>query len=78
MEKQNKQVKKWDGEKIVEENASKVNGLSSIEERLNWCEQYIKILLTSKDESQAMHILDGKDISKIKERLTKLEEKELN
>ena len=53
---------------------SKVNGLSSVEDRLVWCEEYIKILLTKKDESEAMHILDGKDISEMKERLTKLEE----
>ena len=57
------------------QNISKINGFSSIEERLDWCEQYIKILLTTKDESQQMHILDGKDISEVKQRLTKLEEK---
>ena len=47
----------------------------TIEERLKWCEEYIKILLTAKDESQAMHVLDGKEISEIKQRLTDLEEK---
>ncbi len=52
---------------------SQINGLTSIEERLRWCEQYIKILLTSKDESEQMHILDGKEISEIKQRLAKLE-----
>jgi len=52
---------------------SKVNGLSSVEERLKWCEEYIKILLTHKDESDAMHILDGNDISEMKRRLNKLE-----
>ena len=43
METQNKQVKKWDGEKIVEEK-------KTIEERLKWCEEYISILLKQKDE----------------------------
>jgi len=53
---------------------SKVNGLDSIEDRLKWCEEYIKILLSHKDESIAMHILDGKDISEMNRKIVKLEE----
>lgn len=58
---------KTDGKK------SKINGLSSDEERLSWCEQYIKILLSFKDESMEMHRLDGKEISELKKRISKLE-----
>lgn len=60
--------------RVTEMQTSKVNGFSSIEERLSWCEEYIKILLEKKDESEAMHILDGRDISDMKQRLSKLEE----
>ena len=52
---------------------SQVNKLSSVEERLDWCEQYIKILLELKDEARGMHNLDGEDISDLKERISKLE-----
>ena len=51
-----------------------INGMSSVEERLEWCEQYIKILLDFKDEAIEMHILDGKDITDLKKRVNKLEE----
>ena len=50
-----------------------INGMSSVEERLEWCEQYIKILLDFKDEAIEMHILDGKDITDLKKRVNKLE-----
>ena len=33
-------------------NKSKINGLEGIEERLNWCEEYIKILLAHKDRQE--------------------------
>lgn len=40
-------------EKTSQENCkvSEVNHLSSTEERLAWCEQYIKILLSHKDDT---------------------------
>jgi len=57
---------------------SQINGMSTFEGRMDWCEQYIKILLSHKDESQQMHILDGKDISDLLRRVSKLENKEDN